>query len=277
MIKLIQSYFKIVSKSCPKLAANQAFNLFCTVRKKSIRKREIPFYNTAKKHKISFGDGSLDCYHYGVPTKNIVLLVHGWDSNVGCLLKFASELTKRGKYVIGFNLPAHAFSKQKKTHVFECKNAFKTIVNSLPEYTSLSIISHSFGSAVTAYGLSELNVKIDTLVFQTSPNYLKDIFLEFKNMISLSDKSYILIIKKANKILQENIDEIATEKKLLQINFNHLYLFHDKNDKVIPFSNSEKIHKAIANSTLFPYENVGHYRMLWNTKIVAKTVKLLTN
>ncbi len=275
MIQLIQFYFKTIGNVFPKAIANQAFKLFAKVRKKEIRKRELPFFEQAKKYNLPFNSGSLDCYAFGKPTKDIVVLVHGWDSNVGCMYQLATALAKEGKYCIGFNLPAHAFYKEKQSNIFICKEAFKTVLNNLPEYTHLSILSHSFGSVVTAYGLSELDVKIDKLVFQTSPNYLKDVFLEFKGLVALPNAVYAHLKNKAEAIINEDLDKLATETKLKGANFKHLYLFHDKYDKVIPFSKSEEIHNAISNSTLLPYEKVGHYRMLFNENIIAKTVEIL--
>ncbi len=275
MIKIIQFYFKIVANLFPKTAANQAFKLFAKVRKKNIRKRELPFYEKAKQYKLPFEYEELNCYAFGKPTQDIVILVHGWDSNIGCMYLFAEALAKEGKYCIGFNLPGHAFSKQTQSNVFLCKEAFKVFMANLPKYEHLSILSHSFGSVVTAYGLSELDIKIDNLVFQTSPDYLKDIFLDFKKLIGLSAKSYNFLKRKAEVIVGEDLDKLATQTKLKSVHFKHLYLFHDVFDTVIPFSKSEEIYKATSNATVLKYEKVGHYRMLFNANIVSKTVSIL--
>ena len=272
MLKLIKIYYTILSFISPKLAANSAFKIFQKVRKKDIRKREQPFYDQAKHYKLKYDKEDIDCYEFGTEHKDLVVLVHGWDSNSGCMLGFIDKLVANNKRVIAFNLPAHAFYKSNKTNYFECKNAFKLVVNKLPKHDSLSFISHSFGSGIVAFGLSEMDIKVDKLVFMTSPNYVVDIFTDFKKMIGLGDKAFELMNKKASNLLNEDVKKVATEQKLSLADFNDLLLIHDKKDKVIPFQNSVNINKAIPNSKIESFESIGHYRMLWHDDVIRLAV-----
>jgi len=272
MLKLIKIYYTILSFISPKLAANSAFEIFQKVRKKDIRKREQPFYDQAKHYKLKYDQEDIDCYEFGTEHKDLVVLVHGWDSNSGCMLGFIDKLVANKKRVIAFNLPAHAFYKSNKTNYFECKNAFKLVLNQLPKHDSLSFISHSFGSGIVAFGLSEMDIKVDKLVFMTSPNYVVDIFTDFKKMIGLGDKAFELMNKKASNLLNEDVKKVATEQKLTLANFNDLLLIHDKKDKVIPFQNSVNINKAIPNSKIESFESIGHYRMLWHDDVIRLAV-----
>ena len=95
MMKLIKIYFRIVSFLSPRLAANQAFEVFCKVRKKDIRDREKPFYETAKREDIPHEPESIHTYSFGNPENDTVLLVHGWDSNAGSLSKFVDPLLEK--------------------------------------------------------------------------------------------------------------------------------------------------------------------------------------
>ncbi len=275
MKTLIIFYFKTLSFISPKAAANSAFNIFQKVRKKSIRDREKAFYEKANKSVIEFDSEPIDSYAFGNPDHDIVILLHGWDSNAGCMLKFVDKLLEKDKYVLSINLPAHAFYRADKTNLFVCKSAFKTFLNTLPSNKNVSIIAHSFGSAISGYALSELKIKIDQLVFLTSPNHIKDVFEEFKQMISLGNKAYKLLLHKADMVLGEPLEEVNTQDKLKLANFDHLHLFHDEFDKVISYRNSEDIHESIENSSLYKYQNIGHYRMLWNDELVEKVIGII--
>jgi len=275
MLKLIKLYFTILSNISPKVAANSAFEVFQKVRKKDIRDREKGFYTDAKAQKLNFKNEDLDVFEFGTDSKDLVILIHGWDSNAGCMYGFVDELLEKKKRIISINLPAHANYKADKTNFYECKLAFKTLLKNLPEHDNLSIIAHSFGSGISTYALSELNIKIDKLIFLTSPNVIEDIFIDFKKMIGLSKKSYSILKQKADKILGERLDQLVMEDKLTDFNFNHLHLIHDINDKIIPYSNTVSMNKAIENSTITSFENVGHYRMLWNKKVIASCIEYL--
>jgi pimeloyl-ACP methyl ester carboxylesterase len=57
-----------------------------------------------------------------------------------------------------------------------------------------------------------------------------------------------------------------------------LLLIHDEYDKIIPFKNSEEIKKMnMENTQLIKYSKIGHYKMLWNDKVVEDTIHFLKN
>jgi len=276
MLKLIKLYYSLLSTISPKLAANSAFKLFQKVRKKDIREREKPFYDKASHYIIKYNKEDLDCYEFGKEHKDVVILVHGWDSNAGSMFGFIDKLLADKKRVITFNLPGHAFYKEGKTNYLECKEAFELIVNNLDTYDRISFISHSFGSGVVAYGLSELNIKVDKLVLLTSPNFVVEIFKDFKKIIGLGNKAFELMAVKASELLGEDVKKVSTEDKLQLVDFNEALLIHDKNDKVIPFANTVSINNALSNSKIESFENIGHYRMLWNTDVIDKAIRFVS-
>lgn len=275
MKKLIPTIFKILSKISPRLAANFAFKLFIKVRKKDIRKREKPFYEMGEPFEIPFKGEPIHAYKFGKPSKNKVLLIHGWDSNAGSLLKFIDPLLKKGKEIIAMNLPGHAHYNASTTNFFECKEAVKTLINSLDKDDNVTIISHSFGSALTGHALSETNFKANNLFFLTSPNKMDLVFIEFKNMIKLGKKAYDILLERANNIIGEDLTKLYIHDKLKKANFNHLYLFHDEFDKIISINNTYEMNKNIPNSTVFKYQKIGHYRMLWTEKLIEDVIELI--
>ena len=275
MIRVIRQYYKTVSAVSPKLAASSAFELFKKVRKKGIKEQEKPFYQESKERKLIVDGEEIHSYEFGNPNNDLVILVHGWDSNVGCLYKFVAPLLAKDKYIIGLNLPAHAFHTSSKTNLFEAKEAFKKLILSLPKGRKTSIISHSFGSAVVAYALSELDYESDELVFLTSPNKMNDIFLDYKKFIGLNDKAHQILVKKANDVLGEDLEKLTIGNKLKDVNFNRLHLFHDEMDKVLPYQNSLDIHDSVDKSTLYTFNKIGHYRMLWNDELIKKVMEVI--
>ena len=169
-IYILRFYFKTISLFAPKLSGVKAFKLFQKVRIKTIRKREEEFYINAKHFNIPFDKESLSCYELGENNPNLVFLLHGWESNAGSLSKIAYKLAENNYRVISFDLPGHAKYNSSYTNLAECKNAFTNVIDFVKPKKPFSILSHSFGSAVSVYTLSNLNYKIDKLVFLTSPN-----------------------------------------------------------------------------------------------------------
>ena len=275
-IFILRFYFKSISLFVPKFAGLKAFKLFQKVRVKSVRKIEEGFYKEVRHFKVSSPKEDLLCYEIGSENKNLVFLLHGWESNAGSLSKFAFQLSKNNYRVISFDLPGHAKYKSNYTNLLECSEAFNKVIEYIKPDEPFSVISHSFGSAVCTYTLSKLNYKLDKLVFLTSPNSILEIFKNFKNLIGLSNHSFTYFVQKANLLANEEIKNINVEEKIKLLDFSKLLLIHDEFDKIIPFKNSEQIKKMnTENTQLIKYSKIGHYKMLWNDKVVEDTIHFL--
>ena len=127
-IYILRFYFKSISLFIPKFAGLKAFKLFQKVRIKTIRKREEGFYKEVHHFKVSSPKEDLLCYEIGSENKNLVFLLHGWESNAGSLSKFAYQLAENNYRVISFDLPGHANYNLKYTNLAECKNAFINVI-----------------------------------------------------------------------------------------------------------------------------------------------------
>jgi len=276
-LKILKFYYKIVSFLSPKLGGRLAFKLFQKVRKKDISKREISFYEKARHFRIPLPKEDLHCYEFGNPTGELIFLVHGWDSNAGSLSKFAFELEERNYRVISFDLPGHANTKSEYTNLYECKEAFKKLIEFINPQEPFTIISHSFGSAMTAYTMAEIDYSVDKFVFLTTPNSLLEIFTNFKNFVGITDKTFSFMLNNVNKLLKEDVHDISVEEKLKHISFTKLLIVHDKKDKILPFKNSEEVLMSTDNTELKSYERIGHYRMLWNNDVLKDTLDFIKN
>jgi len=280
MEKLTQQYFKVYSSISPRLASKKAFSVFQKVRMKEIRDRERPFYEKAKHFKVkvqlnAIKQEKIDCYSLGHSSNPLVVLVHGWDSNAGSMAAIADSLVKEGYFTISFNLPGHAFYKSNSTNLVECSTVFQGVMEYLSPRKPEVIISHSFGSAVVAHGLSKMDTPIEKLIFLTNPNKIEDIFTAFKNHIGLSEKAYQHLISHTEGLLNDSIKSLAVEENVKNVSVDQLLLIHDQEDKVLPYQNAKQVADAHPSAALITLENVGHYRMLWNDAVIQKCLQFI--
>ncbi|MDC6470656.1 alpha/beta fold hydrolase [Flavobacteriales bacterium] len=277
-LNIVRLYFKLISLIAPKFAGAKAFKLFQKVRIKSIRKREEDFYTKANHFKVTSPKEDINCYELGAGNSDIVFLLHGWESNAGSLSKFAYQLAENNYRVISFDLPGHAKYNSNYTNLAECKNAFTNVIKFVKPKKPFSVLSHSFGSAVSAYTLSNLNYKINKLVFLTSPNSILEIFIDFKKLIGLPSSAFSYLIEKADLLANEKIKNFSIDEKLKHFTFSKLLLIHDEYDKIIPFKNSKEIQRLYeADSVLIKHKKIGHYKMLWNQNVIDETLLFLKN
>lgn len=279
--KLIRIYFGILSAVMPKRAAKTGFQIFQKVRKKDIRPREKDFFERANKFNVSaqIDDNrteEIDCYELGDSSAELIFLVHGWDSNAGSMSQIAYKLEKMGKRIILFNLPGHAFSVSDHTNLLECRIAMNAVLDYVKPKDGFSVISHSFGSAVVSYALSKNTYQVNKLVFLTNPNKVEHIFDDFKRIIGLGDRAYEAMLKLTEEKLGEPIEAISVENNLKKITFNELLLIHDKNDRVLTYQNAIEVNRSIPKkSNLLTYENIGHYKMLWNDQVIQNCIDFI--
>ena len=269
---LLKTYFCWHSLVNPEKAARKSFKLFQKVQKKNIREREEAFFDAARKFQVETATENIDCFELGDPNGDLVILVHGWDSNAGSMSRIAAALAGQNKRVITFNLPGHAFSKSRFTNLIECKDALLALLNYIKPIESFSVVAHSFGSAVSVYALSKSSYKIDKLVLLTNPNKIETIFKDFKNGIGLGNRAFRKMIDLSVARLGEPLSALSVQENLKKIAYNNLLLMHDKYDKVISWQHSFEVNNAIENAHLVTLENVGHYKMLWNDEVIARCV-----
>lgn len=272
MIKLIGFYLKALQLISSKFAGKQAFEIFQLTQRKTIREREKNFYDAFETIILEDEKESFPVITNNLDSDQKVVLVHGWNSNLAALQEVAKALNNAGIRFYAFNLPAHGKSKLKKTNLFACKERFKRVVECIDDKSNLSFVSHSFGSAVTAYGLSELDVDAKKMVFLTVPESIEMMFSELAQMFGLNDATLNEVYAIASKLVKEDVKNVTVQHKLEKVNYNDLLLIHDKHDRVIPYSNSENVLASAHHSRLIPFENIGHYRMLTNPEVIKNTM-----
>jgi len=277
-LKFIKAYLNFLSVVAPKYGGKIAVNMFQKVRIKKIKEKELDFYNKSIHFRVKrVGEEDLHCYEFGSKNKKVVFLIHGWDSNAGSLSRFAEELVKKNYRVISLDLPAHTNTKARHTNLFECSEAFKTLILHVNPKQPFDIISHSFGSSVAAYALANsISYEVNKIVYLSANNNVESIFRHYQKMIGFNDIIYKEVGFWVKKIIKDDLSEMIIADKLRQASFDELLIIHDKYDKVIPHNNAQEIYDAIKNVQLVTFEKIGHYRMLWNEDVIKETIEFIT-
>ena len=274
MLKIIKYYLNFLSIIHPKYGGKVAIHFFQKVRLRKIKPKELPFYEKVKTNQLKVKNGTINYYELGNPKGKIVFLVHGWDSNAGSLSNFAFALAKQFR-VISLDLPAHAKSSGTHTNLFDSKDALKRLINHINPQEPFNIIGHSFGAAVSVYALAELNKPINKIVLLSANNIMRIIFDDYQKLIGFNDKIYAELEKWVKITIDEELDDLVLTDILKQIHYKELLIIHDKYDKVLPFKSALEIKEALPETTLIPFEKIGHYRMLWNEDVLEETLRFL--
>ena len=266
MLKFYQRYIRFLSFIAPKIAANIAFKLFCTPINKKLREREIEVIKTAQADDIKFEDTFIKKYTWGNGPK-IALLVHGWESNAGSLGAFVKLLNDHDYKVIAFDCPAHGQSGGKQTTLFRNSDAALLICNQIGHIDVA--ITHSFGSVVLMNAiLHNKKLSLKKLIMITTPNAMQKAFDDFYHLLNINNHVKKLIEEKVEKMYHVKIKDMTASTLCHKIHLDHVMIIHDKQDKVIPYHNAETVAKSLKNCLLVPIENAGHYKILWDKRVI---------
>lgn len=271
MLKIYQRYLQLISVFSPKLAANIAFKLFCTPINKKLREREIEILKTASTENIDFEDTFIKKYTWGNGSKT-ALLVHGWESNAGSLGAFVNLLLENNYKVVAFDCPAHGQSGGKQTTLFRNSDAALRIINQL-DHIDVAI-THSFGSVVLMNAiLHQKKISLHKLMMITTPNKLQKAFDDFYDLLQINNRVKQMMELKVEKLYRVKISEMTASKLCHQIHLDRVMILHDINDKVIPYENAEAVAQNLKNCELIPIENAGHYKILWDKRVLKLVEK----
>ena len=254
----------------PTYAGKKAISVFSKVRKKEVKGKEQEFFDQSHSFTVPRPGEDISCYELGNPKGKLLFLVHGWESNPGCFTQFLPHLSSYR--IIAFTLPSHAHKKETHTNMYECKDAFKLVLDFISPKEEFHVVAHSLGSSVTAFALSETNYKVDKLVFLSANNDIVQVFEDFQKLLGFNDRVFRLIAERIEHIAGDKLEEMKVEDRLSRVKFNELLLIHDRFDKIIPFEKSETLSKKFSNSKLIPFQRIGHYRMLWNDKVLKEVL-----
>lgn len=263
----IRSYFKTLSAIAPKTAASQAAKLFQRPQKRKLRAPEKLFYAEYKSARIEYDEGSYYTFEWGSPQGELVILVHGWNSNAGSMAGIGHRLARKGYRVMAIDLPGHGLSVSSTTNLVRMASALEHLLVSL-NGQSFSIVSHSMGSAVSSYALKNTGLAATSLIFLTSPNTLTAIFEEYRDTIGLSQRAYLHLVKRVEAILGESLEDASVPGFLNDSAYDRLLLIHDRTDRVIGFEKAVEIYDQTTRSRYLPLEQMGHYRMLWTEEVI---------
>lgn len=271
-MKLIEKFLSITIKFIElfsvQKAADLTFQLFQKTQPRKMLQEEIEFYSSTKHFTLDNPIEPIKVYTKGDPEGEIVFMLHGWNSNLARLNRFAKILVDQGYYCVLFDMPGHGKSILKKTNLKKNSLVFEAVIRHFEPNKPFSVLTHSFGSMIASYTLARKNYKINQLIFLTTLNQFEPFFNELKRRLNLSKAVLKRIIDMGGDLLEEPVNQIIVKEKVKKIDYQSLAVFHDKHDKILPHSYSELLVSSVPNATLYSYENIGHSRMLTNKNML---------
>ncbi|MFK7797014.1 MAG: alpha/beta hydrolase [Aureispira sp.] len=249
----------------PSFLANQVYHFMSNPNIRKLRDFEEVILERSHKARVSFGDFELQTYAWGDPKNETVLMIHGWEGQAGNFGALVDILLAKNYYVLSYDGPSHGRSSKGNTSMFEMGEVATFFMKKhQPNY----LISHSFGSISTIYGLARNpDLLIKKWLVVTTPYNFKDRLQGVADFLGVTDRTIKKVIQKVEADTGESVDVMNVDDYSVHLTdcLKNIVMVHSKSDKVIPIEDSRKVQKALgARASLTELDNIGHYSILWS-------------
>ena len=274
IVKVFRVYFNSVALLFPKNSAKQLMNLFSKPRARVLRTRELEVLNRSQKSFFKFGKEEIKVYQWG-EGKKLAMLFHGWESNAGSLGAFIDPLIKKGYRVIAFDAPAHGGSKGKYSNLVYFKKAAKEMID---EYGVPNVaIGHSLGACAIIMCAYEENLHFEKTILLAPLNRLMSVFEEYRQILKIPKKLYQPFLNHFEGYTGYSFRSFYFHNYGKQTKLDEVLLFHDEGDKITDFSHALEFEQNWNSIRLEAISKTGHYRVLWDETMVAKSIDYIEN
>jgi pimeloyl-ACP methyl ester carboxylesterase len=265
-MKIYKMYFRILDLFFPTSAAKKVYHVMSNPRIHKLRDFEEEVLSHSKKERITFKKFEIQKYSWGNRKNKTALLIHGWEGQAGNFGALIDLLLDKGFHIVAYDAPSHGRSTKAKTSMFEYAEFVTEI---LKQEKPKIIISHSFGSVTAAFALKgNPDIKVSQWFLITTPNHFKDRINEISEFLGVTQRTIDRLTAILEKDLGISLDKLnMTEYGGNLKNLKEAYIIHSKSDGVIPIEKARLAHKAIPQSQLIEFDNLGHYRILWSTQL----------
>ena len=206
-------------------------------------------------------------YRWGKADRRI-LLVHGWGGKAAQFFSFVGPLLQSGFEVIAFDAPAHGVS----SGTFASGPAFGRAARMIAVGAVHGIIAHSIGAAGSAFALSH-GLVAERVVFLSPAAFIESLLEEFIRLRQISEP---VAVELRQRFAARYTAEIVSVPLMVKAFSIPVLIFHDPNDRDIPFLHGEAIAAAWPNAELVQ-ASVGHWRIMRDHTVIERTVQFLND
>lgn len=259
----LKLYLQTLQFFSQKLAAEKMHKLMSSPQIRKPKSSEDQVLETAKTSIRKFQACDIQQYEWGDRSQPTALLVHGWEGQAGNFAALIPMLESLNYHIIAVDGPAHGKSTIIPTNMFQFADLVQEIAT---EFNPKLIISHSFGSVVTATMLRNTpQIKIDQWVMITTPNRFEDRITQVADFFGVDKRTLSYLIPIIETEAGDKISSMTMTNYCPKLeNVSNVLIVHSKSDRILKIDGARQVNESMPNCDLIELENLGHYSILWS-------------
>ena len=253
--KSIGVYLNLMSYINLEKAKSKAYQLFSQPRKGKLKKEHLPkTLQSATLKTFEYNNEKFQTYIWQ-GNEDIILLIHGWESNSSRWKKLLPYLKPLGKTIIAIDAPAHGLSEGKEFNAPKYAEFINVVTQ---KYQPKILIGHSVGGAAIAFYLNKFkNRDIEKVILLGAPSDFKILSDTFVKLLSLNNKIKAQLEAYYLEKFNIHIDDFSGHK--FAKNFVQKALItHDTHDNVVLIDEGRKYASTWKNAVYLETAGLGH-------------------
>lgn len=251
--KIVGSSINFISHISTSLAAKLAMQLFSTPQIGKSKKMDVVFLNTSIQKELVYEDISIMTYQW-IGKKGTILLVHGWESNTSRWKKLIEILKKLDYNIVALDAPAHGNTSGKTFNAIIYSECINVVTKA---YNPSIIIGHSVGGMATIFFQHKYQFPLEKLILLGAPSNISGIYNRYTNMMNYNNKVIGALNELTLKQFHHLPDYFSAARFSKEIQVKSL-IIHDKEDRIIPYSDALDYQAHYKNSKLISTSGMGH-------------------
>lgn len=270
LFKSLPIVFSLLEKVSPKLSGRLALFLFMRPPRFRRPQRELSNYKNAKKTFIQIDEYKVASYEWGEGPA--IWVMHGWAGRASQFYAITDALVNAGFKVIGIDAPGHGDTNGTTSNVLLFERSLQELFKKHGK--AYAFIGHSLGGATGFYAMKN-GILFEKYISISSPILPELILHESFDKIGAQQITIDTMCKMILKEIGIPFKEI-TASYWAQFAPKIPYLIiHDENDKEASIKHAKALYKILPTATLHETKDLGHIRIIRDTKIVEEIVNFV--
>jgi pimeloyl-ACP methyl ester carboxylesterase len=272
LFSLLRLGLRTVEKVAPAWAPHLAAQVFCTPvpTKRSTHHLHPP--TGVRQQSLPFEKTSLRLYHWpSAEEAPQVLLTHGWGGWGLQMASMAEALRIAGWAPVVLDMPGHGRSGAWSSTLAQFARAVAHVASSLPRVQA--VVGHSMGGSATCLAAAR-GLDVRRLVLIASPMSMEQLTLDYVRIFGLSETTRVGMIRRLEQRENMLMEHLSIRHNAPRIAVPTLVI-HDRNDVVVPCSDSLSLSKHLPHARLLTTRGLGHRRVLKDKEVLQAVAAFL--
>ncbi len=254
IISILAKYLNVLNIISKRVGSRHAFFVFCYPIPVKLKPAQLKFIATSRQGFFDFDGKKVATYEWGSGPE-VILCLHGWQSQTYRWKKFIETLDKEKYTLLSIDAPAHGNSEGKILYLPLYANLIERL---MAEYSPDYILAHSMGafsSLALFYEKPKLSPKKMALL--GTPGEVTEFVEEYARVLKISDRVKKNLSDYFIQLMGHGA-EYYSAKKFATKQLAQGLIIHDEGDKDAPFRHGLAVHKNWPNSEMYVTKGLGH-------------------